>query len=85
MKPLSMYSQECFLFQHSTELYDVFKGLSWYIVLTLQQVQFRQIIRNKYVMFLVNSTVAGKTLPAFPAHAQTAILRIWQEAHGVLS
>ena len=23
----------------------------------------------------------GKTFPAFPAHAQTAILRIWQEAH----
>ena len=26
----------------------------------------------------------GKTFPAFPAHAQTAILRIWQEAHGSL-
>ena len=26
-------------------------------------------------------TVAGKTFPAFPAHAQPAILRIWQEAH----
>ena len=26
--------------------------------------------------------VAGKTFPAFPAHAQPAILRIWQEAHG---
>ena len=25
---------------------------------------------------------AGKTFPAFPAHAQPAILRIWQEAHG---
>ena len=25
--------------------------------------------------------VAGKTFPAFPAHAQTAILRIWQETH----
>ena len=25
--------------------------------------------------------VAGKTFPAFPAHAQPAILRIWQEAH----
>ena len=24
---------------------------------------------------------AGKTFPAFPAHAQPAILRIWQEAH----
>ena len=24
----------------------------------------------------------GKTFPAFPAHAQPAILRIWQEAHG---
>ena len=23
----------------------------------------------------------GKTFPAFPVHAQTAILRIWQEAH----
>ena len=23
----------------------------------------------------------GKTFPAFPAHAQPAILRIWQEAH----
>ena len=26
--------------------------------------------------------VARKTFPAFPAHAQLAILRIWQEAHG---
>ena len=26
--------------------------------------------------------MAGKTFPAFPAHAQTAILRIWEEAHG---
>ena len=25
----------------------------------------------------------GETFPAFPAHAQPAILRIWQEAHGV--
>ena len=25
--------------------------------------------------------VAGKTFPVFPAHAQPAILRIWQEAH----
>ena len=25
----------------------------------------------------------GKTFPAFPAHAQSAILRIWQEAHYV--
>ena len=24
--------------------------------------------------------MAGKTLPAFPAHAQPAILRTWQEA-----
>ena len=30
------------------------------------------------------SVVVGKTFPAFPAHAQPAILRIWQEAHGVL-
>ena len=29
--------------------------------------------------------VAGKTFPAFPAHAQLAILRIWQEAHVCLS
>ena len=27
------------------------------------------------------SVGAGKTFPAFPAHAQPAILRIWQEAH----
>ena len=27
-------------------------------------------------------SVAGKTFPAFPAHAQPAILRIWQETHG---
>ena len=27
----------------------------------------------------------GKTFPAFPAHAQTAILRIWQEAHAIRS
>ena len=26
--------------------------------------------------------VVGKTFPAFPAHAQPAILRIGQEAHG---
>ena len=26
-------------------------------------------------------SVVGKTFPAFPAHAQTAIFRIWQEAH----
>ena len=25
----------------------------------------------------------GKTFPAFPAHAQPAMLRIWQEAHGM--
>ena len=28
------------------------------------------------------SAMAGKTFPAFPGHAQPAILRIWQEAHG---
>ena len=27
----------------------------------------------------------GKTFPAFPAHAQPAIFRIWQEAHGFKS
>ena len=27
----------------------------------------------------------GKTFPAFPAHAQPAILRIWQEAHDWMS
>ena len=27
----------------------------------------------------------GKTFPTFPAHAQPAILRIWQEAHGMTS
>ena len=27
--------------------------------------------------------VAGKTFPAFPAHAQPAIVRIWQEAHAL--
>ena len=27
--------------------------------------------------------MAGKTFPAFPAHAQSAILRIWQEALGM--
>ena len=26
----------------------------------------------------------GETFPAFPAHAQLAILRIWQEAHGLI-
>ena len=26
----------------------------------------------------------GKTFPAFPAHAQPAILRIWLEAHGMM-
>ena len=29
-------------------------------------------------------SVVGKTLPAFPAHTQPAILRIWQEAHRIL-
>ena len=29
--------------------------------------------------------VAGKTFPAFPAHAQRAILCFWQEAHGCQS
>ena len=28
------------------------------------------------------SESVGKTFPAFPAHAQPVILRIWQEAHG---
>ena len=28
------------------------------------------------------SSVTGKTVPAFQAHAQPAILCIWQEAHG---
>ena len=27
--------------------------------------------------------VAGKTFPAFPAHAQPAIVCIWQEAHSI--
>ena len=27
--------------------------------------------------------VAGKTFPAFPAHAQPAVIRIWKEAHYV--
>ena len=27
--------------------------------------------------------MTGKMFPAFPAHAQSAILRIWQEAHGM--
>ena len=30
---------------------------------------------------LAFSFYSGKTFPAFPAHAQPAILRIWQEAH----
>ena len=30
---------------------------------------------------VANESVTGKTSPAFPAHVQTAILRIWQEAH----
>ena len=29
------------------------------------------------------SLTRGGTFPAFPVHAQSAILRIWQEAHGV--
>ena len=29
------------------------------------------------------TAVVGKTFPALPAHAQPAILRIWQEAHGI--
>ena len=29
--------------------------------------------------------LAGKTCPVFPAHAQPAILRIWQEAHASMS
>ena len=30
------------------------------------------------------TAVAGKTFPAFPAYAQPAILRIWQEAHQIV-
>ena len=30
-------------------------------------------------------TAAGKTFPVFPAHAQPAILRIWQEPHSPFS
>ena len=34
----------------------------------------------------VSSDVGGgKTFPAFPAHAQPAILRIWQEVHSHLN
>ena len=29
-------------------------------------------------------SMAGKTFPAFPAHAHPAILRIWQEAHAIV-
>ena len=28
-------------------------------------------------------SVAGKTFPTFPAHAQPTLSRIWQEAHGL--
>ena len=35
-------------------------------------------IANKWFSL---KSVAGKTLPAFPAHAQPAILRIWKKAH----
>ena len=35
-------------------------------------------------VFLLKS-VAGKTFPAFPTHAQPTILRIWQEAHGPIT
>ena len=35
---------------------------------------------SPYLRFPLKS-VMGKTCPAFPAHAQPAILRIWQEAH----
>ena len=34
--------------------------------------------------FLPLKSVAGKTFPAFPVHAQPTILRIWQVAHGGL-
>ena len=34
---------------------------------------------------LTSSTGAGKTFPAFPPHAQPTIVRIWQEAHGVVT
>ena len=34
---------------------------------------------------IANPRWAGKkTLPVFPAHTQPAILRIWQEAHGLI-
>ena len=32
---------------------------------------------------IANLAVAGKTFPAFPAFAQPASLRVWQEAHGI--
>ena len=34
---------------------------------------------------IANQRYAEKTFPAFLAHAQPAILRIWQEAHGVIT
>ena len=37
-------------------------------------------VANKRFPF---KSVAGKTFPAFPVHAQPAILRLWQEAHAV--
>ena len=35
----------------------------------------REACRDRYLV------VMGKTFPAFPAHVQAAIVRIWQEAH----
>ena len=42
----------------------------------------RAVMHNEIVNYLFPlKLVAEKTFPAFPAHAQPAILRIWQEAH----
>ena len=34
---------------------------------------------------IANPRLTGKTFLAFPAHAQPAVLGIWQEAHGMIS
>ena len=60
------------------ERFPHFSGLAIPACITARA---RRMCRDACRRFPLNS-VAGKTFPAFPTHAQHAIVRIWQEAHG---
>ena len=80
-------------YTHSNVMYLAFgmqcHGHSWHLIyftywypfhepLTRYRAVMHAGIANKRFPF---KSVAGKTFPPFPAHAQPSILRIWQEAH----